>query len=65
MRLTLLFVLAAATIGVGCDCNANCDRDYQRCLEDPDIGALECDIGYNQCIESCNPPLGASPDGGR
>jgi len=59
--------LLASTL-TGCDCESSCEDDYRDCLEDPTMGSIECDIGYDQCLLSCN-PMGAgataAPDGGR
>jgi len=61
---SILALLLAATALAGCDCDSNCDREYQDCLEDPVTEAIQCDIAYGMCSDSCAAGFAAAPDGG-
>lgn len=63
MRVLSVLVLLGV-VAAGCDCPADCERQYRECVDDPDISMIQCDIGYDQCLDSCNAALGVAPDGG-
>lgn len=70
MKVTLvLAALLALGLGAGCalGCEGQCEDDYRDCLADPNMTAVQCDIGFDQCLLSCDSmasPTSAAPDGG-
>jgi hypothetical protein len=43
------------------ECENTCDRQYDECVADERRSALECDLGYDDCLDRCGAIEPAGP----